>query len=98
MVYVASDDNKVYALNATTGNVVWSYTTGSYVNSSPAVANGVVYVSSEDYRVYAFGALPKVPEFSSYVILPMFVFTTLAAALVLKRKEKKTRLHPFFNG
>ncbi len=33
----------------------WSYTTGSYVDSSPAVANGVVYVSSEGDNVYAFG-------------------------------------------
>jgi hypothetical protein len=34
---------------------VWKYTTNSYVYSSPAVANGVVYVGSYDYNVYAFG-------------------------------------------
>ena len=34
----------VYAPNATTGAVLWSYATGSFVYSSPAVANGVVYV------------------------------------------------------
>jgi outer membrane protein assembly factor BamB len=33
----------------------WSYTTGGEVWSSPAVANGVVYVGSYDGRVYAFG-------------------------------------------
>jgi outer membrane protein assembly factor BamB len=33
----------------------WSYTTGGYVWSSPAVANGVVYVGSWDGKVYAFG-------------------------------------------
>ncbi len=32
----------------------WSYTTGSGVFSSPAVANGVVYVGSDDSKVYAF--------------------------------------------
>ena len=32
----------------------WAYTTGSYVYSSPAVANGVVYVGSADNNVYAF--------------------------------------------
>jgi len=43
----------------------WSYTTGAGtqpVQSSPAVANGVVYVGSDDYKVYALnastGALP----------------------------------------
>jgi eukaryotic-like serine/threonine-protein kinase len=45
----------VYALNAKTGAKLWSYATGSPVNSSPAVANGVVYVGSEDGNVYAFG-------------------------------------------
>jgi len=34
-----------------------SYTTGSSVYSSPAVANGVVYIGSLDKKVYAF-ALP----------------------------------------
>jgi outer membrane protein assembly factor BamB len=32
----------------------WSYTTGSAIGSSPAVANGVVYVGSWDDTVYAF--------------------------------------------
>ena len=39
----------MYALNAKTGAKLWSYTTGDEVDSSPAVANGVVYVGSDDY-------------------------------------------------
>ena len=35
---------------------LWSYTTGAYVYSSPAVANGVVYVGSFDNNVYALNA------------------------------------------
>ena len=50
VVYVGSDDAKVYALNATTGATLWTVTTGSLVPSSPAVANGVVYVGSWDAR------------------------------------------------
>ena len=57
VVYVGSYDDKVYALNASTGALLWSYTTGYEVFSSPAVANGVLYVGSDDYKVYAF-ALP----------------------------------------
>src|ERR1700730_10595909 len=34
----------------------WSYTTGDTVTSSPAVANGVVYVGSWDNNVYAMNA------------------------------------------
>jgi len=34
----------------------WSYTTGNQVYSSPAVANGVVYVGSVDHKVYARNA------------------------------------------
>ena len=46
----------MYALNATTGAKLWSYTTGELVDSSPAVANGVVYVGSYDHNVYALNA------------------------------------------
>ena len=56
VVYVGSYDDKVYALNASTGALLWSYSTGSYVTSSPAVANGVVYAGSWDDKVYALNA------------------------------------------
>ena len=40
------------------GQLKWSYTTGSYVSASPAVANGVVYVGSQDHNLYALGTTP----------------------------------------
>jgi eukaryotic-like serine/threonine-protein kinase len=50
----------VYALNASTGAKLWSYRNGVVCkacnwSSSPVVANGVVYVGSDDGYVYAFG-------------------------------------------
>src|SRR5580700_182050 len=36
--------------------VKWSYATGGYVFSSPAVTNGVVYVGSYADRLYALSA------------------------------------------
>jgi len=39
-----------------TNNVLWSYTTGSFVDSSPAVADGKVYVGSSDDKVYCLDA------------------------------------------
>ena len=43
-VYVGSLDGKVYCLNALNGEQIWNYTTGSWVQSSPAIANGHVYI------------------------------------------------------
>ena len=53
IVYVGSGDNKVYALNEATGKILWKYTTGGEVASSPAISNGIVYVGSYDGKVYA---------------------------------------------
>jgi outer membrane protein assembly factor BamB len=56
VVYVGSDDHKLYAFNAATGALLWSFTTGGTVHESPAVANGRVYVGSDDHKVYALNA------------------------------------------
>jgi len=52
----AQRDDTLYALNGTTGALLWSYTTGNWIYSSPTVANGVVYIGSYDYNVYALNA------------------------------------------
>jgi outer membrane protein assembly factor BamB len=44
---------QTYALDARTGGKLWSYATGNGVYSSPALANGVVYVSWDDGNGYA---------------------------------------------
>ena len=53
VVYVGSDDDHVYALDAASGQLRWRYQTGNDMDSSPAVVDGVVYVGSEDGYVYA---------------------------------------------
>jgi outer membrane protein assembly factor BamB len=50
---------KVYALNASTGDVIWTYQTGNRIHSSPAIAYGRLYVGSNDGKLYCFG--PSVP-------------------------------------
>ena len=57
----ALDEGKVYALNATNGNKIWSFTPlinsgENAVFSSPAVVDGVVYVGSFNGDVYALNA------------------------------------------
>src|SRR5215471_7427077 len=66
-VYVGSADNKLYAFDAagvtncsgtpTTCAPLWTATTGSQILfSSPTVTNGVVYITSDDFKLYAFDA------------------------------------------
>ena len=55
-VYFGSDDGKVYAVNAATGRLRWSYATGSGVYAGPAVAGDTVYIGSDDDKLYALNA------------------------------------------
>jgi outer membrane protein assembly factor BamB len=50
---VGSDDGKLYALDAATGNLKWSYQTGGEVASAPAVAGDLVFFGSYDHKIYA---------------------------------------------
>ena len=53
-VYASSNDGKVYVLQASTGAILWSGSTGASIPFSPAVDSGRVYVGSDDTNVYAF--------------------------------------------
>jgi outer membrane protein assembly factor BamB len=53
VVYVASYNGNVYAINASNGKKLWSYATGGAILGSPAVANGLVYIGSTDSKLYA---------------------------------------------
>jgi outer membrane protein assembly factor BamB len=48
-------------LNAFDGSIIWSYRTGGFLFSSPAIVNGVLYIGSYDGCVYALGALGVSP-------------------------------------
>jgi outer membrane protein assembly factor BamB len=57
VVYISSDDDYVYAINAGSGSVLWRYNINNNQNvSTPAVVNGVVYVNSFDGAIYALKA------------------------------------------
>jgi outer membrane protein assembly factor BamB len=47
-VYVGSLDKKVYSFNANTGKIEWTYQTEGYITSSPAVAEDIVYIISQE--------------------------------------------------
>jgi outer membrane protein assembly factor BamB len=50
-------DGTAVALDEATGAIVWRSPLADYSTSSPAIANGVVYVGSYDTRLYAIDAL-----------------------------------------
>jgi len=91
VVYIGSGDTNVYALNATSGNKLWNYTTGGAVYSSPAVVNGVVYVGSSDGYIYALVSSPVIPEFPTVLFLPTFMLATLMALVICNRKRLTSR-------
>src|ERR1019366_33401 len=64
VVYVGSGDDKVYAFNTATGQLIWSpaiVAPAAEVAASPAVANGAVYVGAPDGRLYPFNAATGQP-------------------------------------
>lgn len=56
VVYIGSGDQHVYALDAATGALRWSFATGDVVHATPAVSGGVVYIGSWDRNLYALDA------------------------------------------
>lgn len=54
-VYVSAGDGKLHALNALSGQELWSFPGGSF-NSAPPVANGIVYINNFGDEIYALDA------------------------------------------
>ena len=60
MLYVSTAKG-LYALDATTGNIVWRYDTELPLGNSPTVFDHVVYVAGYDRRLHAINALNGQP-------------------------------------
>ncbi|MGZ5024639.1 MAG: beta-alanine-activating enzyme beta-propeller domain-containing protein [Chthoniobacterales bacterium] len=56
VIYFASDDGNVYAVDAENGRQIWKATTRGPAPCTPAIANGMVYVGSYDGKFYALNA------------------------------------------
>jgi outer membrane protein assembly factor BamB len=60
-LYVGALDNSTYCLNVNDGAVAWKYQTQGYITSSPAVADGAVYIVSQETNA---GMLYKLDAYS----------------------------------
>jgi outer membrane protein assembly factor BamB len=56
VLYFGSWDRKLYALDAKTHRVKWTFSTGDKIKGGPAYANGTIYFGSYDRKVYALDA------------------------------------------
>ena len=66
-VYAGNNDDRVYSFDQGDGTLAWSYSTGGYVYSGPAVAQTAhtgptVYIGSFDSNVYALNAKSGEPR------------------------------------
>jgi outer membrane protein assembly factor BamB len=57
-------EHTISTANVSTLTTRWTATAGNSVRSSPAVANGIVYATAEDGRLYAFDANSGVPRWN----------------------------------
>lgn len=85
VVYVGSRDAHVYALDAATGRKRWDYPTSkSWVNGTPAVRDGLVYVGTSDTaRVMALDARSGRLRFNFDAKAYVFSSVALAGKLAL---------------
>jgi outer membrane protein assembly factor BamB len=87
-VYFGLDNNYVYALDAFTGDLIWSYKTEGAVQSSPAISDGLLFVGSNDGNLYAIGT-SVIPEFPSWTLLLLLLVTLTVALSIYKRRLAK---------
>jgi polyvinyl alcohol dehydrogenase (cytochrome) len=54
VMYAGSSSGFMYALDAATGKILWSFASGGSVKSGPSIVDGVLYWGS-GYSVASFG-------------------------------------------
>ena len=95
VVYVFSNDQNLYALNAGTGETISKYYIGKSIDTSK-IDNGVAYYGPGKDVLYALKLPPEstplpsptstIPEFSWLMILPLFLSLVSILVLITKRK------------
>ena len=58
VAYIGARDNQIHALDVESKAEIWSFETKGFVDATPAIADGMLYVTSYDGYVYAFDNQP----------------------------------------
>lgn len=53
-IYVATRRGIIYALDESSGKILWSFDLQARVNSTPLFYNGILYIGCDDGNIYAF--------------------------------------------
>ncbi len=69
ILYVGSLDHNLYALDAQTGVIKWSFHTGNSILNAPTISNGKIYLGSNDGKIYVIDAQTGI-ELLSFSIPP----------------------------
>lgn len=84
MVFIGSDDARLYALDTKTSDLIWSNKTGLNFKSTPVNVNGRLYVGSEDGYIYCFGPGSGIlPQNSETTQPPTPQITLMAVVLIV---------------
>ncbi len=76
-----------------TPKLLWNYTAGGEIGSSPAVVSGVVYIGSYDDNVYAFGGSSRSSN-TSLIIIEVAVAVVVIATVVFLTFRKRLKTKP----
>jgi outer membrane protein assembly factor BamB len=77
IVYFASRDNSIWALNAYTGEILWQYSTSGRIDCTPVVWNNYVYVLSFDGKLYCFKKFYSLDE----DCIPLWTYDTQSKSI-----------------
>ena len=66
VVYFGTLDSKIYAVNASDGEIIWVFNATSAIRSTPTGHEGYLFVGSEDGTLYAMDASSRGPEASLF--------------------------------
>ena len=91
---MGSFDKNLYALEASSGALLWSYLTLDKVISSPAISDEAVYFGSYDHLVYAVGSSSKSPHYdqsNNLIIIILFVVAIVIISITTLVLLRRTR-------
>jgi outer membrane protein assembly factor BamB len=77
-VYFGSWDHRVYAVDARTGRLDWSFATGDRVKGGVAFSGGTIFAGSYDGRLYALGARSGRLRWAAGGLGPLYATPSLA--------------------